>query len=194
MPVLATISAMVCPPARRCAAYASRSGSTVTGRPTPAIGGGHGPGVRGPLEGVGAFHLAEQRQQHHRQLGHRVVRVRGVDPDRVGQVPHPDPALGEFVDEVEGVPHGAAEPVQGVHHDRVNLRVPHGLRGWWRYSRLAGRHLGVLAGCVAGSLAGLAVSGGAVWTGAGVLTATLVAGRLLTGAVRAERARRYGCW
>jgi hypothetical protein len=50
---------------------------------------------------------------------------------------------------------------------------------------------GALAGLAAGTLA---VSGGAIWTFAVVLTAALVTGRLLTGAVRAERARRYGCW
>jgi hypothetical protein len=76
----------------------------------------------------------------------------------------------------------------------VSPRVPHGLRGWWRYSRLTGRQLGALTGCAAGTSAGLAAAGGAVWTGAGVLTVALIIGRLLTGAVRAERARRYGCW
>ena len=45
--------------------------------------------------------------------------VRGVDADRVGQVAHPDPARGQVVDQVQGVAHGAAEPVQGVHHDHV---------------------------------------------------------------------------
>jgi len=52
--------------------------------------------------------------------------------------------------------------------------------GW--YSRLPGRHLGALTGLAAGTLAGLAVSGGAVWTFAVVLTAALITGRLLTGA------------
>jgi len=28
-------------------------------------------------------------------------------------------ALGELVDQVQGVPHSAAQPVQGVHHDHV---------------------------------------------------------------------------
>jgi hypothetical protein len=76
----------------------------------------------------------------------------------------------------------------------VSRSVPHWLRGWWRYSRLTGRQLGALTGLAAGTSAGLAVSGGAVWTFAGVLSAALILGRLLTGAVQAERARRYDCW
>jgi len=76
-------------------------------------------GVRGSFQGVGAFHLPEQRQQHDGELGHRVGRVRGVDLDRVGEVTNPDSPLGELVDEVEGVADGATEPVQGVHHDHV---------------------------------------------------------------------------
>jgi len=55
----------------------------------------------------------------HGELGHRIGGVRGVDLDRVGEVAHPDAALGELVDEVKGVADGAAEPVQGVHHDHV---------------------------------------------------------------------------
>jgi hypothetical protein len=64
-------------------------------------------------------HLGEQRQQYHRQLGHRATGVGGVDPDRVGQVAHPDSALGQLVDQVQRVAHGATEPVQGVHHDHI---------------------------------------------------------------------------
>jgi len=119
---LATISAMLYPASRRCAAYDSLSGST-TGRPAdpPALRGRDRPGVRGPLQGVGALHLAEQRQQHDRELRHRVRRVGRVDPDRVGEVAHPDAALGQLVNEVEGVPNGPAQPVQGVHHDHITV-------------------------------------------------------------------------
>jgi hypothetical protein len=42
-------------------------------------------------QGVGVFHLPEQRQQDHGELRHRVIGVGGVDADRVGQVAHPDP-------------------------------------------------------------------------------------------------------
>jgi hypothetical protein len=37
----------------------------------------------------------------------------GVD-DRVGEVADPDATGGQVVDQVEGVAHGAAEPVEGV--------------------------------------------------------------------------------
>ncbi len=68
---------------------------------------------------VGAFHLPEQGEQHDGELGHRIGRVAGVDPDRVSQVADPDAALGKLVDQVQRVPHGAAQAVQGVHHDHV---------------------------------------------------------------------------
>jgi hypothetical protein len=85
----------------------------------PALRGGHRAGVRGPFQGVGAFHLPEQRQQDDGELRHRILRIRGVDPDRVGEVAHPDPARGQVVDQVQRVAHGAPEPVEGVHHDHV---------------------------------------------------------------------------
>ncbi len=52
-----------------------------------ARGGGNRSGVRGPLEGVGALHLPEQRQQSHRQLRHRVGGVGQVDPNRIWSGP-----------------------------------------------------------------------------------------------------------
>ncbi len=85
----------------------------------PAFRGRDRPGVRGSLQGVGAFHLPEQRQQHDREPGHRVRRVRRIDPDRIGEVTHSHAALCELVDQVESVADGAAEPVQGVHHDHI---------------------------------------------------------------------------
>jgi len=62
------------------------------------------------------------------------------------------------------------------------LRPPRALRGWWRYSRLVGWQLAVLA-VATGSSAALAVT-----------TAVRLGGTLAVGVVRAERARRYGCW
>ena len=47
----------------------------------------HGPGrprVRGPFQSVGALHLGEQRQQHHRQLRHRILGAGRVNADRIG--------------------------------------------------------------------------------------------------------------
>jgi len=85
----------------------------------PALRGGDRPGVRCPLQGVGAFVLTEQRQQHQRQLCHRIGWVGRVDPDRVSRVPQPDALLGQLVDQVQRVPHRAAQPVQGVHNDHV---------------------------------------------------------------------------
>jgi len=85
----------------------------------PAFRGRDGAGVRGSFQAVGALHLPKQGQQHDRELGHRVRRVGRVDLDRVGQVTHPDAALGELVDRAKRVADGPAEPVQGVHHDHV---------------------------------------------------------------------------
>jgi hypothetical protein len=75
----------------------------------------------------------------------------------------------------------------------ADLRVRRVHRGLHLGAQLGIGALAALA-CAAGTSAGLAAAGGAVWTGAGVLTVALIIGRLLTGAVRAERARRYGCW
>ncbi len=61
-------------------------GSTVTGRPTRrplAVATARAWAAR---EGVGAFHLPEEGEQHRGELGHRIGRVARVDPDRVGQV------------------------------------------------------------------------------------------------------------
>jgi hypothetical protein len=85
------------------------------GRPIRRPGSGDGAGVRGSLQGVGAFHLPEQRKQDECELGHRVGRVRRVGLYRVGGVADPDAAFGEIVDQVEGVSDGPAQPVEGVH-------------------------------------------------------------------------------
>jgi len=87
----------------------------------PAVRGRDRPGVRRPLKGVGALHLSKQRQQHDGEVGHRVAVVGGVDPDRVGEVAHPDAAPGQLMNEVEGVPDGPPQPVQGVHDDHVTV-------------------------------------------------------------------------
>jgi hypothetical protein len=57
--------------------------------------------------------------QHHSQLAHRVVRVRRVDTDRVREIAEADAALVQVVDQVQGVADGAAESVEGVHHDDI---------------------------------------------------------------------------
>jgi hypothetical protein len=53
--------------------------------------------VGGTLQGVGAFHLGEQRQQHHSELRHRIIRAGRIDTDRVGKVTHADAALAQVV-------------------------------------------------------------------------------------------------
>jgi hypothetical protein len=83
------------PWSRRCAAYASLSGSTSTGRPTRrpfAVATARACAARSIV--VGELHLREQRQQHDRELRRRILGIARVDLDRIGQVAHPDPALG----------------------------------------------------------------------------------------------------
>ena len=76
-------------------------------------------------------------------------------------------------------------------------RTPPGLRGWWRYSRLVGWRVTVLLTPVVISALG---AGGVLpgdegdWTEVAVIGGGLLLGMLALGAVRAERARRYGCW
>ena len=41
--------------------------------------------------------------------------------DRIGEVPHAHATFGQVVDEVQGVPGGAAQPIQGVHDDHVAI-------------------------------------------------------------------------
>jgi hypothetical protein len=54
-------------------------------------------------------------------LRHGIIRIGGINADRVGQIPDSDAAACQVVDEVQGVPEGAAQPVQGVHHNHVPL-------------------------------------------------------------------------
>ncbi len=88
---------------------------------TAAFRGRDRSGVRGSLHRVRPLHLIEQRQQHDRQLRHRIVGVAGVDLDRVGEVADTDLALGELVDQVQGVSDRSAKPVERVHDDHVAL-------------------------------------------------------------------------
>ena len=77
------------------------------------------------------------------------------------------------------------------------LRPPRALRGWWRYPRLVGWRLAVLAVADGSSVlraAGVAGRPGPEWTTLAVTTAVRLGAVLATGAVRAERARRYGSW
>lgn len=41
--------------------------------------------------------------------------------DRIGEVPHAHATFGQVVDEVQGVPDGAAQPIQGAHDDHVAI-------------------------------------------------------------------------
>ena len=82
-----------------------------------ARGFGHSAGVGGAFGGEGAFHLGEQGQQQEGDPAHALIGR--VDRQRVSQGPHPDAPPGEVVHEVEDLAQVAADPVQGVHHDRV---------------------------------------------------------------------------
>ena len=93
------------------------SGGCARGRPTCRPAAAATARVSGPFGGVGPLHLREQGQQQERDAGHALAA--GVDRQRVSQRPHPDAAPGEVVDEVEHLAQVAAEPVEGVHHDRV---------------------------------------------------------------------------
>jgi hypothetical protein len=83
----------------------------------PVVGLGDGAGVAGAFGGEGPFHLGEQRQQQEGDPAHALIG--GVDRQRVGQRAHADAAFGQVVDEVQHLAEVAADPVQGVHHDRV---------------------------------------------------------------------------
>ena len=63
------------------------------------LAGSYGPRVGGAFDRVGAFHLAEEREHHHRQLRHRVLWIRRINPDRVSEIAHPHTAVGQIVDE-----------------------------------------------------------------------------------------------
>ena len=140
----------------------------------PAFGRGDGAGVGGAIEGVGPFHLPEQGEQDDREPGHRVGGVAGVDLDGVGKVPDSDAAFGELVDQVEGVAHGAPEPVQGVNHDDVTgARVAEG-----------GLQPGPVGG---GAGAGLLVQVDPLWRDAGLCEGVELAVEVLLGG----RARAY---
>jgi len=76
-------------------------------------------------------------------------------------------------------------------------RVPPGLRGWWRYSRLVGWRVTVLVAAVIVSalgVGGVLPGGEGGWTEVGIVAGGLLLGMLALDAGRAERARRYGCW
>ena len=77
------------------------------------------------------------------------------------------------------------------------MRLPHALRGWWRYSTLVGWRLSATAAVAAYSwlaAAGLAVPRGRAGLLLAVVFSALAVAQLGYGAVHAERARRYGCW
>lgn len=76
--------------------------------------------------------------------------------------------------------------------------LPRRVRGWWHYSHLVGWHIAALTiGIICGVGTAYTLTAqpgrtiGAVVT---VLMATVLLALLATGAARAERARRYGCW
>jgi hypothetical protein len=67
--------------------------------------------------GERAFHLGERGQQQERDAAHPLVGC--TDGQRVGQGPNANSFGGQVVDEVEDLAEVAAEPVEGVHDDRV---------------------------------------------------------------------------
>lgn len=73
--------------------------------------------------------------------------------------------------------------------------IPHGLRSWWRYTGLTFIPFGTSA-LVTLCLWGIALSNGerpVSVIGASLMT-VLLAVWFGAGAVKAERARRHGCW
>ena len=66
-----------------------------------------------------SIHLSEQSEDHHRQLGDRIIRVGGINLDGIGQGKHSDLTLLEIMNEVERVAHGAPQPVEGVDDDDI---------------------------------------------------------------------------
>lgn len=76
--------------------------------------------------------------------------------------------------------------------------LPHQVRGWWHYSHLVGWHVAALTIaniCGVGTAYTITTPPGR--TIGAVVTALMGAvllSLLATGAARAERARRYGCW
>jgi hypothetical protein len=86
--------------------------------------------VRGPLGAEGPFHLGEQGQEHERDAGHALAG--GVDGGTGRRWTDADAPLGEVVDEVEDFAEIAAEPVQGVHDDRVAEMTGQVLPGSYR--------------------------------------------------------------
>lgn len=65
--------------------------------------------------------MSEECEHDDGQLRHVVVGVGRVYSDRIGEVPHAHATFGQVVDEVQGVPDGAAQPIQGVHDDHVAI-------------------------------------------------------------------------
>ncbi|ALC07206.1 hypothetical protein CDES_14530 (plasmid) [Corynebacterium deserti GIMN1.010] len=53
-------------------------------------------------------------------MGHRIIRVRGIDLDGIGQGAHSDLTLLKVMDQVQRVPDGAAQPVEGVDDDDIS--------------------------------------------------------------------------
>lgn len=94
------------------------------GRPTLfALSGSNSARVGCAFDRQGSFHLPEEREHHNGQLRHGILRIGGINPDRVSQVPDSDAAACQVVDEVQSVPDGTAQPVQGVHHEDVPRMV-----------------------------------------------------------------------
>jgi hypothetical protein len=98
-----------------------------------AFSSSNGTGVSCAFDRVGSFHLAEERKHHDGQLRHGIRWIGGIDPDRVSQVPDSDAAGCKVVDEVQGVPDGTTQPVQGV------LTMTSPSRAWSRASCSPGR-------------------------------------------------------
>lgn len=76
--------------------------------------------------------------------------------------------------------------------------LPHRVRGWWHYSHLVGWHIAALTiGIICGVDTAYTLTtqpARTLGTALTVLVVVVLLALLTTGAARAERARRYGCW
>lgn len=70
---------------------------------------------------TGRATFRQSRKYHDGELRHRIVRVGGVDFDRVGEVPYVYSTTRQIMDQIQSVADCAAEAVEGVHDDHVGV-------------------------------------------------------------------------